>query len=247
LHTLSLHDALPIPSGNRLSKRDGATSVLEYKNDGYLPDALVNYLVRLGWAHGDQELFTREELITYFTLDAVGKKGAIFDREKLNWVNSVYLKQYDTRALLSYIQQELDPDFVQKLEPWTLEDIVQALQLYKERVATVKALMVELIDLHDGPKTYNSSDMQQWTSPQTKEHLDRVLRALEAIADFTSDGCAAAIKQSAQQLGIKLVNIAQPIRIALLGKSAGPGIFELLQIVGKKESIERIRKLQTHL
>lgn len=235
------------PSGDRLSKRDGATSVLEYKNEGYLPDALVNYLVRLGWAHGDQEIFTREELITYFTLDAVGKKGAIFDREKLNWVSSVYIKNSDNAALFTYIQKELDPMIAKKLAPWTLDHILKVMSLYKERVATMKELMHELLFFHDGPQHFNKEDLAQWTSLATQQHLNKVLQVLSSLDVFTAEACAAALKNSAKDLGIKLVHIAQPIRIALLGKSAGPGIFELLEMLGKKESINRIKKLSEQL
>ncbi len=235
------------PSGNRLSKRDGATSVLEYKQEGYLPEALVNYLVRLGWAHGDQEIFTRPELITYFTLEAVGKKGAIFDREKLNWVNSVYLKQYSNEAILAYIEKEMDSAFTKKLVPWTHAHIIQALGFYKERVATIKDLMNEIIFFHDGPKHYSKEDLMQWTSAETKGHLEQLLSLLATLTSFTADACATAIKNKVKEMGIKFVTVAQPIRIALLGKSAGPGIFELLEVLGKQESVNRIKRLRDSL
>lgn len=235
------------PSGHRLSKRDGATSVLEYKYDGYLPHALVNYLVRLGWSHGDQEIFTQQELINYFTLDTVGKKGAIFDREKLNWVNSVYLKQYDDAALLTYIEKEVDPTFRSTLVLWTSEHILQAIHLYKERVSTLKELVTDLISFHHGPTHYNKEDLAQWTSSDTKKYLTTVMRTLAQVSPFTAHGCATVIKNSAKELNTKLVNIAQPIRIALLGKSAGPGIFELLEILGKDESLKRLKKLNEQL
>ncbi len=235
------------PSGQRLSKRDGATSVLDYKNDGYLPDALVNYLVRLGWAHGDQEIFTKEELINYFTLEAVGKKGAIFDREKLNWVNSVYIKNNDNGALLTYIETELNPSFLQKLAPWTRDHVIKALSLYKERVSTMKDLMAELIFFHDGPISYSKEDLMTWTSKETKDHLDKVINALASLTNFSADASAPVIKAIAKELNVKFMNIAQPIRIALLGKSAGPGIFELLEVLGKEESIKRIKKLREQL
>ncbi len=234
-------------SGQRLSKREGATSVLEYKNDGYLPDALINYLVRLGWSHGDQELFTREELINFFTLEAVGKKGAIFDREKLNWVNSVYIKNSDAQALLRYIEKELDPAFLEKLLPWHKEHCIKAITLYKERISTIKDLMAELIFFHDGPTNYRQEDIMQWTSSETKKYLDIVINTLKSLHLWTADTCATAIKNNAQQLAIKLVALAQPIRIALLGKSSGPGIFELLEILGKEKSIARIERLREHL
>jgi glutamyl-tRNA synthetase len=235
------------PSGDRLSKRDGATSVLEYKNNGYLPNALMNYLVRLGWAHGDQEIFTREELIAFFTLNAVGKKGAIFDIEKLNWVNTVYLKNMAADALLSYIHQELNPDFSTALAPWDREHIVQAINLYKERVATITALMEEIMSLHNGPVTYSKEDIINWTSQDTKEHLATIIDCLQSVDHFTIEACSNAIKNCAKKIGVKFVVFAQPIRIALLGKSTGPGIFELLGILGKKESIKRIQRLREHL
>ena len=92
--------------GGKLSKRDGATSVLEYKEHGYLPDALCNYLVRLGWSHGDQEIFSREELINYFSIDHVGKKGAIFDKNKLDWLNGIYMRNASAETLLDYIREK---------------------------------------------------------------------------------------------------------------------------------------------
>ena len=90
------------PDGSKLSKRDAATGVFEYRNMGYLPDALFNYLVRLGWAHGDQEVFTRDEMIKFFTFDHVGKKGAIFDQQKLDWINGVYMRNTPDQELLAY-------------------------------------------------------------------------------------------------------------------------------------------------
>lgn len=106
------------PSGEKLSKRDGAVSVLEYKKMGYLPDALFNYLVRLGWAHGDQEVFTRDELIKFFTLEAVNKKGAIFDPQKLDWMNGVYIRALSDHELLMRIINDVMPDFLERVSHW---------------------------------------------------------------------------------------------------------------------------------
>ena len=231
------------PSGDRLSKRDGATSVFEYKNEGYLPDALINYLVRLGWAHGDQEVFTRKELIEYFTLEAVGKKGAIFDRQKLDWVNSVYIKNMSNEALLAYIQDELDQKIPATLAPWSIAHITNAIALYKERVHTIQEHIKELSLLHKGPDAYTEADLEKWTTDQTATYLTQAVAALDSIENFTSGNCSIAIKKIANELGIKFVALAQPIRIALIGKSTGPGIFDLLSILGKKTSRERIERL----
>jgi glutamyl-tRNA synthetase len=233
------------PDGNRLSKRDGATSVIEYKNDGYLPDALLNYLVRLGWAYGDQEIFTREELIRYFTLEAVGKKGAIFDREKLNWINSVYIKKLSPSSILTYIEKELDPTFSTRLRTWNNEQLVKAISLYQERVVTLRELMEEILLLHNGTALFSVAGILEGT--QTKEILAAVIAKLELLAVFAHDSLAAALKAVAQERAIKFMAIAQPLRIALLGKNAGPGIFELMELLGQNEALNRIKRLYHQL
>lgn len=235
------------PSGDRLSKRDGATSVNEFKEMGYLPEALINYLVRLGWSHGDQEIFSREELIEFFTLDAVGKKGSIFDQEKLKWVNAVYIKAASSQDLFQYLLTNINPELNTIVSPWNNDTILKAIELYKERVATMRELLDDLILLHNGPKSYIGSDLAKWTTHQTKEHLKELVDRLNQLDDFSLDACNALVKDLVKQLGIKFVAIAQPIRIALLGKSSGPGIFEMCEILGKKETIERISRLQEYL
>lgn len=235
------------PSGDRLSKRDGAVSVLAYKKEGYLPDALINYLVRLGWAHGNQEIFSRDQLIEYFTLEGVGKANAIFDYEKLKWVNSVYIKNMSNQELCDYIVREIDPDFALQLEPWDADHVGEVIGLFKERVSTLDALMHEAITLRSGPTDYNQTDLEKWITPQTTQYLEEVITALNSIEDFTAPHCATVIKNLANQLEIKFALVAQPIRIALLGKSSGPGIFALLDVLGKKESINRIVQLSKTL
>lgn len=235
------------PSGDRLSKRDGATSVMEYKKEGYLPDALINYLVRLGWSHGDQEIFSRKELIDYFTLEGVGKKGAIFDREKLNWLNGVYIKKMSDADLLSYMKNSLHTDLITEFTSWSKEMVMAVITLYKERVITLGGIIDESRLLYHGPKIYSAADVDAWVSKDTKNYLALVVQALTAITDFTADACANAIKAVAKNAKIKLAPIAQPVRIALLGKSSGPGVFELLAILGKKESVRRIVRLSEHI
>jgi glutamyl-tRNA synthetase len=229
------------PSGDKLSKRDGATAVPEYQHMGFLPEALFNYLVRLGWAHGDQEVFTRQELIQYFSLDAVGKKGAIFDIQKLTWLNGVYIRHTSEQELLERITHEVMPDLRDKLKKWPEPVLVRALVLYKERAKTLQELAHELILLHDGPVEFVAADVAQWTTPQTREHLAHIAQALEKIADFTLEPIQNGLKALAKQLEVKLVALAQPIRIALVGKSMSPGVFELLALLGKTESLRRVR------
>ncbi len=231
------------PSGDRLSKRDAATSVLEYKHEGYLPDALINYLVRLGWAHGDQEIFSRKELIDYFTLDGVGKKGAIFDVQKLNWVNSMYIKQQAPNQLLDYMIEHVAPELKKELV-WDDKKMSAAIGLYQERVNTLKELAQELVLVHQGPKTFEKEALEQWIDVDTKDHLARVTVLLEQQEQWSRDALSTAFKTVAKELSSKLVQLLQPIRIALIGKSSGPGVFELLVLLGQEESIRRVRALR---
>ncbi|MFI5333360.1 MAG: glutamate--tRNA ligase [Candidatus Babeliales bacterium] len=231
------------PSGEKLSKRDGATSVLEYKQMGFLPEALVNYLVRLGWSHGDQEIFTREELITYFALEQVGKKGSIFDQAKLDWVNTVYLKEQSSGTLYTYMQDVCAYDLPSLFPQWTREQVMHAITLYKERVKTIRDLIAEMTLLYQGPSEYSSSDVQQWVNPPSAGYLDLVVQKLAALPTFTVDTITDVIKQVCAECGIKLVTVAQPIRLALVGKTSSPGVFELLALLGKEASLARLTAL----
>ena len=231
------------PSGDRLSKRDGALSVLEYKNQGYLAQALVNYLVRLGWAYGDQEIFTQAALVNYFSLDNVGKKGSIFDQEKLLWINSVYIREMSPAQLSAHIIEDIKSDFLPQLAPWDELQIDTAINLYKERVKTLRELMQELLLLHNGPQEFQLSDIKKWMKQNTVDQIRAIITIFEKQTLFTSEVVATVIKKFAKQVGIKLINLAQPIRIALIGKDSGPGVFDLLAIIGKIETIRRLQIL----
>jgi glutamyl-tRNA synthetase len=234
-------------SGQRLSKRDAATSVLDYKHNGYLPEALCNYLVRLGWAHGDQEIFTREELINLFSLEAVNKKSAVFDPEKLNWVNSTYIKQTTPERLFQIMVRDIDPLLAGRLKGWTDTHVYAALDLYKDRVATLAEMVEKVCVLHDGPTDFNQQDMQQWVTSAAGDHLKEVIETFESLPSFEADLVQATLKELSKKLGIKLVAIAQPLRIALIGNSDGPGVFGLLSVVGKTETVRRITRLLSQI
>jgi len=229
------------PSGDKLSKRDAAVSVLEYRDQGILPEALFNYLVRLGWSHGDQEVFTRKELVDYFDLDHVGKKGAIFDTDKLLWLNGVYMRDKLAVDLKKIIEQDLQFDFSQECSSWDKSQIIKLIDLYKGRVKTLKELIDQLVLLHQGPTGYDKPAIAKWVDNNTKNYIGVLIDLLEKQTDFTHDLLAASIKNLCKMLEIKLVALAQPIRISLVGSSASPGVFELLEIVGKQESIKRLK------
>lgn len=231
------------PDGNKLSKRDAATSVLDYKRDGYLPEALINYLVRLGWSHGNQEIFTRQELIDYFSLEHVGKKGAIFDKEKLDWVNSMHIRALTSDALYEYTLQHVEPDLAQKLAVWDKATIIALIALYKERVKTVRELVDHLLKLSQAPVMYNEQEVQTWMTPETIGYISYFEKRCEQIDSMTIESVSTIAKEICKDFGIKLISLAQPIRLALVGATVSPGVFELLALLGKDESLQRIRSL----
>jgi len=235
------------PSGDKLSKRDGATSVVEYRREGYNAHALLNYLARLGWSHGDQEIFSLSELIEHFSLDHIGKKGAIFDFEKLAWVNTVYIKQMTQEELFDAIVSDVDTHFATHFLRWHVDTIKKVITLYKERVKTLKMLVEEVVLVHNGPREYHPEDMQKWIASDTKQHLDAMINFLEQQEVLTHDACAVIAKELAAQLDVKLVVLLQPIRLALIGKASGPGVFDLLAIIGKEESVARLKALRASL
>jgi glutamyl-tRNA synthetase len=229
--------------GSKLSKRDAATSVFEYKQMGYLPDALFNYLVRLGWAHGDQEIFTKDELIKLFSLEHVGKKGAIFDQAKLDWINGVYMRNAADAQLLDIIIKDIRPSFLTDLPRWHTDTILLLLNIYKQRAKTLCEIITDITALYAAPKEYAAADIAQWITPTTVDELHAVSAELESHAALSADALSATFKEWAKKNNVKMVAIAQPVRIALIGKSSGPGVFELMAILGKQETINRISSL----
>lgn len=228
------------PSGDRLSKRDGATSVCEYRAQGYLAPALCNYLVRLGWSHGDQEIFTRQELIDYFSLDHVGKKGAIFDKQKLDWLNGIYIRQTDEQELFHCMLRDVDPELRDFLTDWTTQQILELIVLYKQRAKTLLEISQGLKVLYAGPDHYDDNALKKWVTAATIDVLRTLITRLEGLS-FSTQELMIATKDLCHKLDVKLVSIAQPIRIALTGNDASPGVFELMTIVGKERSLSRLR------
>ncbi|MBI2774961.1 glutamate--tRNA ligase [Candidatus Dependentiae bacterium] len=230
------------PSGARLSKRDAATAVTDYKKNGYLADALCNYLVRLGWAHGDQEIFTREQLVSLFTLDAVGKKAAIFDQAKLDWVNSMYLKELDAKKILSFITRDVEPGFVAALSDWNEATILKAIDLYKGRVKTMRELIDEINGFYHASARATNEEVQQFGTAQAALLLQDFNDAVKTMAVVDSSTVGEIAKRLAAERGIKLVELAQPIRLALTGKVHGPGAFDIVALLGKQESCKRLER-----
>lgn len=223
----------------RLSKRHGATSVMAYKDMGYLPEALVNYLVRLSWSHGDQEIFTTDELINLFSLDAVGKSPAVFNPEKLLWLNQHYIKEYPLEKLVECITPF-----------WADRGVDVTDKTFSGHVATdLRARSKTLIEMADAGLFYFSDDVvfdpqaaEKFLTPDVADHLAAVIQQLSSLADYSKTGIEQLLRQFAEERQIKLKIIAQPLRVALTGKTVSPGIDEVMVTLGKDRSVGRIQR-----
>ncbi len=225
------------PDRGKLSKRRGARSVLDYREQGFLPEALCNYLARLGWSHGDQEIFTREELIHYFTLEHATTSPGVFDEEKLLWINSQHLKALPPADLA----RELTP-FLAKIG---INDPDQA---YLTRlVPTLSARCRTLVEMAEAsrfyfqdPRPYEEKGAKKFLTPANVPILQDVARRLEAMPEFNEAALNQLFHDLAAETGLKMVNLAQPVRLALTGRTASPGLYEIIDILGKSETLQRI-------
>jgi len=223
----------------RLSKRHGAQSVLEYKENGILPFALVNYLVRLGWSHNDQEIFTKEELVEYFNLKHLNNSSAVFDNDKLLWVNAEHIRMMHIDELTENVKPFLCDECLNKDDEF-LKKIVLTM---RERVSTLKELACGIEFYCIAPNEYEAKGAKKYLKEGVKEAL-LFLRDTFSTCDFSDENALhQAFEKTMEKFKIKMIKLAQPIRIALTGRSAGPGIYELLMILGKDESLKRIDKM----
>jgi glutamyl-tRNA synthetase len=224
----------------RLSKRHGATSVTAYKEMGYFPEALVNYLVRLGWSHGDQEIFSLRELVDYFTLEEVGKSAGIFNPEKLLWVNFQYLKARP----LSQLAEEIVPFIEAKGYPapqdrsW-LERMIATL---RERARTL-AEIVEMAHyyLSDDIRTEEKAARKLLTK-EALEPLRELIKKIAALPTFGEADIETAFAEVLREKGLSLGKLAQPVRVALTGSAESPGIYEVIAVLGKERTLKRLEK-----
>ena len=245
-YTIPAFAHLPMILGSdktRLSKRHGATSVTAYKEMGYLSDAFVNYLARLGWAHQDQEIFTRNELIDYFSLEDVGRSPAVFNPEKLLWLNSHYLKNTPSENLVELVMPFLIKEKV-IYEGQTLnkEWLSKAIETLKERSKTLTEFAHSL-------SFYITEDIEPDKKAKTKfltenslPYLIDVKEAFSNLDLFIGPEIEKVFADIVSRYNIKLGNLAQPVRVAVTGRAESPGIFDVLEILGKEKTLKRLEK-----
>ena len=227
----------------RLSKRHGATSIMAYKEMGYLPEAMVNYLVRLGWSHGDQEVFTREELIEKFSWDHVQKSAAVFNPEKLLWMNAEYIKT----SLPHRIAQELVPlleasGLREEVRAVSLDWLAQLVVLVRERTKTLTDMVMWVTPYFGQTVALDEESANKFLTPAIQPVLKKLLSRFEAVPVFEKQEWEESFKKLVEEEGIKMGQLAQPVRVALTGRTASPGLFEVMEVLGRERTLLRLRK-----
>jgi glutamyl-tRNA synthetase len=224
---------------SRFSKRHGAVSVSAYRDMGYLPDAMLNYLVRLGWSHGDQEFFTRQELIEVFDLEHIGRSAGVFDPEKLLSLNADHIRATPVEELVEPLKPLL------KRHGTAVEDtnlLLKVIETLHARSKTLDDMAQSALFYFADEIDYEEKAARKFLKPAVLEAMQLLLAQLETLESFSEENLETAFKAVMDQTGLKLGKIAQPVRVALTGRTASPGIFEVATIIGKNKVIARLKK-----
>ena len=223
----------------RLSKRHGATSVIAYRDMGYLPEALINYLVRLGWSHGDDEIFSCAEMIQKFDIGNVGRSASVFNTEKLNWLNAHYIKNGDPERLADLLLPHLSSRGVTTLGGPDLMVVVKTLQ---ERAQTLEEMAERAVFYYNAPVEYDDAALAKFDKEQLLAVFLAVKQKLSAAYAVDAAGIDALFKEICSENSWKMGQVGQPIRIALSGGTQAPGIGEIVITLGLAETIRRIER-----
>ena len=222
----------------RLSKRHGATSVQAYREQGILPEAMVNYLARLGWSSGDQEVFSRAELVERFDIKNVSSSGAIFDQTKLEWLSHEHIKRADGARLAAQVVPFIE---AAGLTPLPTERVVPVLDTLRERAKTLRELVEVGRFYFERPATYDDKARAKLFTPAGAERLGLLAERLAAVEPFTAATIEALYRRLVEELGLKLVDLAQLSRLAVTGRTASPPLFDVLALLGRDEVLARLR------
>jgi glutamyl-tRNA synthetase len=232
------------PDRTRLSKRHGATSVLAYRDMGYLPHALANALARIGWSYGDQEKFTMEELIEKFSIESVGKSAGIFNAEKLLDLNAQYIRESDTPSITKALIPFLEKDGFQNLDEKQVAGAVETLKMRSKTLVDMAkaARFYFLEDLAYDPKAAD-----RFLRPEVMAMMQEIKSRIQDATEFTKERLESIFVTFLEEKQIKLAEIAQPLRVALTGSSVSPGLFEVMEVLGKAKVLARIERALSHI
>jgi len=225
--------------GKRLSKRHGAVSVLQFREEGFLPEALLNYLVRLGWSHGDEEIFSMKRLCELFDLKAVHRSAATFDMEKLLWVNQQYLKTMATEDLIPHLEWHFQQLHLDRKEGPSLEAVIEAL---RERVKTLKEMAEKASVFYKPLTTYHEEAVKQFFKEDVLNPLKDILERLRGLKTWGVSEIHGCIQETLGAHQLKMPALAQPLRVALTGNTTSPSIDVTLYLAGQEKALARIEK-----
>lgn len=232
--------------GQKLSKRHGAVSVMQYRDDGYLPEALLNYLVRLGWSHGDQEIFTIPEMIEYFTLDAVSRSASAFNTEKLLWLNHHYINHLDADYVAQHLMWHMQK------QGYNLEqgpDLMTIVKLYAERSKTLKEMAESCAYCYIDFDEFDADAAKKHLRPVAKEPLELAKQKIAAIdeLDWQIETIHHAIQATADDLSVGMGKVGMPLRVAVTGSGQSPSVDATIHAVGKQRVLARIDKALAYI
>ena len=228
------------PDRSKLSKRQGDVAVEDYRDKGYLKEALINFVALLGWNAGDdKEFYYMNELINNFSLERVNKSGAVFDLQKLNWLNAEHLRKKSNQELLILLKDELQRSKF-KDQFFSDEYLIQIIEAMKERVSFIKEFIDSCVYFYQAPAEYEQKAVEKNWRPETSNHLIKLKEEFSKLSNPTKEDYEQALIKVSEELNVGKGKLIHPLRLALSGQSTGPGMFDLLFILGKDEVINRI-------
>ena len=219
----------------RLSKRHGATSALAYRDMGYMPDAMINYLARLGWSHGDQEIFSREEMIEHFSFDSVHTSAAVFDADKLSWLNENYIKSTPAEELARHLEPYLiRAEVLQKDHGLSWQEIARVVPCLNERSKTLVEMAEKSAFFFKQEVEFDEKARNKFLTDEAKPLIEKIITKLSELDDYSVENIESLFKKIVEEEGMKLGKLAQPVRVALTGTTVSPGIYDVILLLGKE-------------
>lgn len=225
--------------GKRLSKRHGAVGVMQYRDDGFLPEAVLNYLIRLGWSHGDQEIFTLEEMLEFFKIEDVHGAPSAFNTDKLIWMNQQYLKSLPAENIAAQLQWHLENQKLDISNGPALTDVIEA---QRERAKTLVDLVSSSRYFYEDFEAYDENALSKQFKPGVDAILQAVHDQLNTLADWNPESIESAIKATCDALDLKLGKVGPPLRLAVAGTPMSPGLDVTLNLIGRERTLARIAK-----